>query len=802
MKSILSIFLVVIISMIFNNSLAQKSTLSGYLKDSQTGELLIGASVYVEELQVGTSSNVYGFYSLTIPAGSYTIKYSFIGYQDVVKKVEISESLQLDVEITSSDVYIKEVTIEDKQGNENTQGTQMGTVELEVEKLKTLPAFMGEVDVLKSIQLLPGVQAAGEGNSGFYVRGGGPDQNLIMLDEAVVYNAAHLFGFFSVFNADAIKNVNLIKGGMPANYGGRLSSVLDISMKDGNNKSFHADGGIGVIASRLTLQGPIQKNKSSFIVSGRRTYISELAQPFIKESSPVKGSGYYFYDLNAKLNYQISNKDRLYLSGYFGKDVFTYRQAESGFTINIPWGNATAALRWNHLFSDKLFLNTTAIYSSYDFTFEGKQEDFSFGLYSGIRDWNLKADFSYYPNPKNTIKFGANYTYHTFIPNNVTATQGDTEFDLGGAVRLYANEGAIYLLDDVEISPLLKLNAGIRLSSFQHIGPFTRYVKDNNGNTIETINFSSSKSLKTYVRPEPRLTGRYTLDEFSSLKFGLTLNYQYMHLVSVGGNSLPTDLWIPSTDIVKPQQATQINLGYFRNFKKNMYETSIELYYKDLRNLVEFKDGADPGDGVKDNIDNQLTFGRGYSYGAELFVKKSLGKLTGWVGYTWSKTMRQFDALNNGEEYPAKFDRRHDISITAGYKLNERWTFGAIFVYATGNSITLPSSKYFVEGELLVEYAPRNSYRMEPYHRADISATFYGKKFKEYKDVETGEMKKIPKKFTTNWNFSVFNLYNRKNPYFIYFDNTGSLTNGNLNVAAIQVSLFPILPSVTWNFSF
>ncbi len=792
-------FFFVLISFV---SFLQNSTLSGSIKDSETGELLIGASVFVEKLKQGISSNLYGFYSLTIPNGNYTVKVSFVGYREVIKKIEINESQKLNIELVPTDVFIPIVTIEGENEDGNTRDTDMSKVELDVEQLKTLPAFMGEVDILKSIQLLPGVQSSGEGNTGFYVRGGGPDQNLIMLDEAVVYNAAHLFGFFSVFNADAIKNVNLVKGGMPANYGGRLSSVLDISMKDGNAKKFQADGGIGVIASRLTLQGPIQKNKSSFIVSGRRTYISELAQPFIKDDSPVKGSGYYFYDFNAKLNYEISDKDRLYLSGYFGKDVFTYVQAESGFTVNIPWGNATAALRWNHLFSDRLFLNTTAIYSSYDFQFEGRQEDFSFGLYSGIRDWNLKADFSYYPNPKHTIKFGANYTYHTFIPNNVTATQGVTEFDLGGAVRLYANEGALYFLDDVELTSLLKMNIGFRLSSFQHIGPFTRYIKDNNDNIIETIEYTGKKALKTYVRPEPRVTGRLILDENSSFKFGSTLNYQYMHLVSVGGNSLPTDLWIPSTDVIKPQQAIQFNMGYFRNFKNNMFETSVEVYYKDLQNLIEFKDGADPSDGVNDNIDNQVTFGDGYSYGAELFIKKNKGKLTGWIGYTWSKTFRQFDELNNGNKYPAKFDRRHDLSITGAYRLNERWVFGAVFVYATGNSITLPASKYFVEGELLVEYADRNSYRMAPYHRADISATWYGKKYKEFKNIETGEMEQVPKKFTSNWNFSVFNLYNRKNPYFIYFDNTGNLTQGTLDVAAIQVSLFPVLPSVTWNFSF
>ena len=797
-----SIFLWILFICFTLFSFSQNATVSGVFTSASSGETMIGATVEVLELKTGTASNVYGFYSLTLPIGSYTLKYSYIGYRDVIVKIDLKESITKNIEFVSSETKIKTFTVEDEKGDDNTNGTQIGTVELDVEKIRTLPAFMGEVDIIKTIQLLPGIQSSGEGNTGFYVRGGGPDQNLILLDEAVVYNAAHLFGFFSVFNADAIKNVNVIKGGMPANYGGRLSSVLDIKMKDGNNKSFHADGGIGIIASRLTLEGPIVKNKSSFLVSGRRTYISELAQPFIKDDAPIKGSGYYFYDLNAKFNYQISNKDRLYLSGYFGKDQFNYTQSESDFSLEIPWGNATAALRWNHLFSDKLFLNTTAIYSSYDFTFKGKQDDFQFGFYSGVKDWNLKADFNYYPNPKHTVKFGANYTYHTFIPNNVTASQGDTEFDFGGAVRLFANEGAIYALDDWEVSELLKINVGVRASFFQHIGPFTRYIKDNEGNTIEEIEYSKNKSLKTYIRPEPRLTGRYILDEKSSLKFGATLNYQYMHLVSVGGNSLPTDLWIPSTDIIKPQLASQINLGYFRNFKENMFETSVEVYYKDLRNLVEFKDGADPSDGVNDNIDNQLTFGKGYSYGAEFFIKKSYGKLSGWIGYTWSRTMRQFDELNDGNEYPAKFDRRHDLSITAGYKLNDRWTFGAIFVYATGNSITLPASKYFVEGELLVEYAPRNSYRMEAYHRADISATWYGKKLKEYKDVETGEMVKKEKKFTSNWNFSVFNLYNRKNPYFIYFDNTGNLTNGNLDVSALQVSLFPILPSVTWNFSF
>jgi hypothetical protein len=788
--------------LIISSSYSQKSTISGYIKDSKTGEVLIGANIYVEEIKRGVATNLYGFYSLTLDNGEYNLKTSYLGYQDKKTKLSLSEAKTWDIELLPAGVMMEAFTVEAEQGDENVQGTQMGKVDMEVEKIKTLPAFMGEVDVLKTIQLLPGVQSSGEGNAGFYVRGGGQDQNLILLDEAVVYNASHLFGFFSVFNADAVKNISLTKGGMPANYGGRLSSVLDISMKDGNYKEYKADGGIGLIASRLTLQGPIKKDKSSFIVSGRRTYIDILAKPFVNEESAFSGSGYYFYDFNAKVNYILSDKDKIFLSGYFGKDVFTYKNSGNDFSIKIPWGNATASLRWNHLFSDKLFMNTTAIYSSYDFAFEGISDQFKFGLFSGIKDWNLKTDFSYYPNPKHNIKFGFNYIYHTFTPTNVTATSGDTEFDFGDKVNLFANEGALYFLDDFDVTDLLRINVGFRVSSFQHVGPFTRYIKDVNDNVIETKEYTRGKNIKTYINPEPRLSARYTLNETSSVKLGVTHNYQYMHLVSIAANSLPTDLWIPTTDIVKPQVGTQISTGYFKNFKENKYETSVEVYYKDLRNLVEYKEGAQPGDGLNDNVDNQLTFGKGYSYGVELYIKKALGDLTGWIGYTWSDTRRTFSAINNGLEYPAKFDRRHDLSIATNYKLNDRWTFGAVFVYATGNSVTLPYTKYFVEGNLLVDYGPRNSYRMPSYHRADVSATWYTKKFKEVKDVETGKIILQKKRFTSNWNFSIFNLYNRANPYFIYFDSEGDFTQGTLDVGAFQVSLFPILPSITWNFSF
>ena len=476
MKIFQSLFLTFLIHVGFS----QQFTLSGYVKDANSGEGLIGVSVFVEELGQGTTTNVYGFYSLTLNQGNYKAKYSYVGYKDLFEDVILNTNLRKNIDLSESDDLLDEVVIEAEQSDENTKGTQMGKIDLNIDKIKTIPAFMGEVDVLKTIQFLPGVQSGGEGNTGFYVRGGGPDQNLILLDEATVYNASHLFGFFSVFNADAIKNVSLTKGGMPANYGGRLASVLDITMKDGNYKSFQADGGIGLIASRLTLQGPIKEDTASFILSGRRTYIDVLTRPLIPDTSAFSGSGYFFYDLTAKLNWRLSDKDRLFLSGYFGRDVFTFNNADLDFTFNVPWGNSTASLRWNHLFNDRLFVNTSAVFTDYNFAFEGGSSGFTFRLSSGIRDGNLKQDFTYYPNSLHNIKFGWNYTLHRFIPTSVGASSGDVEFDTGEDVKIFGNEAAIYLLDEWDVSENFKINAGFRLSMYQHVGPFTRYYKNPN----------------------------------------------------------------------------------------------------------------------------------------------------------------------------------------------------------------------------------------------------------------------------------------------------------------------------------
>ena len=784
---------------------SQNHTLSGYVKDAKTGEALIGVSIFIEKESKGVSTNVYGYYSISLNTGQYDVKYSYVGYSSVVKNVQFSESIRLNVELSESQDILDEVVVEAKENDENTKGTQMGKIDLSMDKIKTIPAFMGEVDVLKTIQFLPGVSSGGEGNTGFYVRGGGPDQNLILLDEATVYNASHLFGFFSVFNADAIKNVSLIKGGMPSNYGGRLSSVLDITMKDGNYKSFQADGGIGVIASRLTLQGPIKEDTASYIISGRRTYIDVLAEPFIPETSPSKGSGYYFFDLTAKLNWRLSDKDRLYLSSYFGRDIFSFKNQDLDFNFNVPWGNATASLRWNHLFNDRLFVNTTAVFTDYNFAFEGGSNGFNFRLGSGIRDINLKQDYTYYHNSLHNFKFGWNYTFHRFVPSSLSASSGDVEFNTIDEVKIFGNEYAVYFQDEWDINEDLKINVGFRLSAYQHIGPFTRYYKNPySGATDSTTTYSNFESIKTYYGPEPRFSARYLLPDKSSFKFGFAHNYQYIHLASVSSVSLPTDLWFPSTEKVKPQVGTQYSIGYFRNFLKNNYEVSVEAYYKDLNNLIEYKENSFPEDNLNNNVDNQLTFGNGYSYGAEFFIKKRTGDFNGWIGYTYSKTMRKFDAIDNGEWFPAKYDRRNDLSLVGQYQINDRVNIGAVFVYATGNAISLPERRWFSleENRIITVWSKRNQYRLNPYHRLDISLTIDAKPFKEKLNAETNKMVKVKKKVTSSWNFSVYNVYNRANPYFIFFDFSGDPLLGTAEFGASQVSLFPILPSVTWNFKF
>ncbi len=819
-----------------------KYTISGYVKDISNGESSIGATVYVREklpekyLHVGENSvganiyvndqlqgentNQYGFYSITLTEGLYELTATYIGFETIKKAIKLDKDIRLDIELSSIVVTTQAVEITSEKNNNNVSTAALGTIKLDMEEIKKLPSFMGEVDVLKTIQLLPGIKSSGDGNTGFYVRGGGPDQNLILLDEAVVYNPSHLMGFFSVFNGDAVKSMNLIKGGMPAQYGGRLASVLDISMKEGNNKTFHVDGGIGLIASRLTLQGPIKKEKGSFIMSGRRSYFDMLSKAFSPSGSAAKNAGLYFYDFNAKLNYRLSDKDRVFLSGYLGRDVLDFTDPKSAFNLALSWGNATGVLRWNHLFSDKLFMNMSAIFSNYDYSFGAKQNGFEFKLFSGIRDWNGKVDFSYYPSTRHEIKFGVNYIFHTFTPTSLTAKSGETTFDFGAVKKDKAHEAALYLSDDFDVTDKLKIHAGLRYSYFMQIGPFDRYIKDPiTGDTKEVVHYNANQKVVDYSGLEPRFNVRYQLNLKSSIKASYSYNLQYVNLVSLSSVSLPTDTWIPSSQLVKPQAGSQYSAGYFRNFFDNTYETSVEIYYKEMKHQIEYKDGSLPTAGINDNTDNSYTFGKGWAYGAEFFVKKRVGKFNGWLGYTLSYTKRKFDALNFGNTYYAKYDRRHDFSLVMSYELSDKWTFSLVQVYGTGNALTVPVSYYFIDVNFVTEYGTRNAYRMPAYHRMDISATYTPNSAKklEYKkqrlvknyqrkgkDISTIDVtrKSWAKNYSTNWNFSIYNVYNRHNPYLIYLTSDGNILTGNLKVIAKQMSLFGILPSITWNFKF
>lgn len=810
---LISIFLIVV----WLGLQSQNYSINGTIKDAKNGETVIGATIFLKENGKSTSSNQYGFYSLSAPKGKYTLVFSYVGFKTIEQSIDLNQNLNLNVSFTASETNLDEVEITSKGSNQNVKSTQMGVVQLDMNEIKKIPAFMGEVDILKTIQLLPGIKNAGDGNTGFYVRGGGPDQNLILLDEANIYNASHLLGFFSVFNGDAIKTVNLYKGNMPAQYGGRLSSVLDISMKDGNNQNFQVDGGVGVIASRLTIQGPIVKNKGSFIISGRRTYVDVVAKPWI-EKSDFKGTSYFFYDLNAKLNYIVNDKNRLFLSSYFGRDKFIYSDAENGFNTKIPWGNATACLRWNHVFNSKLFANTSLVYTGYNFSFGATQQDFEVIIKSGISDYNLKYDVSYFPNSRHAIKTGVNYIFHTFVPTSVSAKQGSTTFGVGKDIKLYAHDAAIYVSDDWEVSQKLKVNLGLRFSNFTQIGPFTRYKKDVFGTITDTVTYRSNQVVANYNGLEPRFSARYSTSKRGAVKLSYSRNFQYIHLASISSVSLPTDVWMPCTEVIKPQESNQVALGYFHNFKDNMFETSVEAYYKTMHNQIEYKEGSQPSDNVFDNPDNAFTFGKGWAYGAEFFIKKSRGKFTGWIGYTLSWTWRQFNEINYGKQYLAKYDRRHDVSVVLTYDASKQWNFGMVWVYGSGNRGTLPNGFFLYEGSLSNDYGLRNSYQFIPYHRMDVNVTFTPNRtkklerrkkalFEQYarEGKDTANLvltSKWAKNFSNSWTLSVFNVYNRYNPYFIYLTRSGDFTKGTLTVGAKQVSLFPIIPSLTWNFKF
>ena len=777
-------------------AMGQRYTVSGILKDGANGETMkniLVALIPVENQSqsITNFSNQSGFYSVTAPKGQYILQVLYMGYKTVTDTIDLQGNQTRNYELVPEAVMTDEVVVTGQAADHNVTSAQVGKMEMKIETIKALPALFGEVDVLKSIQLLPGIQSGGEGNTGFYVRGGGPDQNLVLLDECTIYNAGHLFGFFSVFNADAVKNVEITKSGMPAYYGGRLASVLDVAQKEGNMKKFEVDGGLGLIFSRLTVQGPIKKDKCSFIISGRRTYIDVLVQPFLKKTSPLKGTKFYFYDLNAKLNVIINDKHRLFLGGYYGRDVYGFKSTTGQTSAQFRWGNAAASLRWNYVINPQLFLNTTFSFTNYDFATTMGMDIYTMEMSSGVRDISLKSELTYTPAIPHEFKFGVHYIFHTFFPNKMAVDAGIADLSLPNVDPYYGHELGIYANDEFDLFPWWKINAGLRYSHFEFVGPFTRYVFDEYGILTDSIVYKPGHIIKQYNGLEPRLSMRFKVAENTSIKTSYTLNYQYLHQVALATISLPTDVWMPSTEIVKPQIGHQVSLGLYQNFYKNMFESYIDFYYKHMNHLVEYKDGINIDD-INQNADQMYVFGKGWSYGVELFLKKSTGRFTGFIGYTLSFTQRQFDDLNGGKPFYAKYDRRHDVSINLSYEiLRNKLNVSAVWVFATGNTMTIPIGYYFICGSLVTEYSDRNAFRLNPYHRLDLSLNWTIVK---------------KKRFETGLNFSVYNVYNRKNPFFVFFEtNTNFDMEGqtfDMTTKAYQMSLFPILPSVTWNFKF
>ncbi len=747
-------------------SVAQTHTISGSVRDATSGESLIGATIYVAATESGTTTNNYGFYSLTLPAqDSMAVIYSYLGYEAQVKKIFFDQNYSLDIFLNPGGTELTTVEVSASRVNDdNITQTQMGVIDVPLKLVKEIPAVLGETDILKVIQLLPGVQSGNEGTTGFHVRGGNADQNLVLLDEAIVYNPNHLLGLLSTFNTSAINNVTLIKGGFPAQYGGRLSSILDITMKEGNNRAFKGDGGIGLISSRLTLEGPLAKEKSSFIVSGRRTYLDLLLRPFIPKKNKTK---YNFYDLNAKVNYTLGKNDRIYFSVFNGRDNLDYER--SSIAYDIGFGNTTATFRWNHLFSQKLFSNTSLIYNEYDYSIKALQNNVRSNVASGIRDLSAKMEFQYFPHHRHKIKFGAHLMHHRLQSEGDSrlnpGTQTNPELGIKKIPIKTFYELGFYADDEIQISQRFSANVGIRVPLYL-------------GDSVD------------YTRVEPRIGLKIGVSDHTSIKAAYTMMNQFIHLIPGSAASVPYDIWAPSTNRTKPQKSQQYSLGLFQNFKENTFETSVEVYYKTMDNQVLFREGNQLVQSL--DVDNLLVYGEGWSYGSEFFVQKSTGNFTGWLSYTLSWTKQKFSDLNFGKTFPFRYDKRHNLSVTGSYALNDRWTLSSTFVFTSGAAFTVPTGRIAAQhGGSLFEgnyylYEERNNIRMASYHRLDISAIY--KK----------QRKIFGKKYDSEWVFGIYNVYSRQNPYFVYF-----VVDVNTDEPqARQASLLPIIPSFSYNFKF
>ena len=757
----------------------RRFTISGNITDSVTGEDLSGATVYVEERKTGTAANAYGFYTLTLPEGNYHLAFSYIGYEQQKQLIDLTTDIKLNIKLRPEANELAEVVVTAERRNANVSRVEMSAERISAQTLRRIPALMGEVDVLKAIQLLPGVQSSAEGTSGFSVRGGAHDQNLIVLDEATIYNASHLMGFFSVFNNDAIKDVKLYKGDIPSNFGGRLSSVLDVRTKDGNNQHFTATGGVGTISSRLTLEGPVlsSSDKMSYVVSGRRTYADVFLA--LSNDADLRKSTLYFYDANAKANYRINDKNRLFLAAYLGRDKF-----ENNFA-GMNFGNQTITMRWNHLFSPQLFSNFTIIGSFYDYYLRTElSEQIAMDWSSKLQDIGFKTDFSYQPNPNNNIKFGYHPIYHVIMPGEGGGVGSASIITKFAQPKEYSLEHAWYAANENKIGEKLTIKYGLRYTLFQNIGNGEQTFHLENYKVKDSTSYKKGAIYHHTSRWEPRLGLVYEMNDFHSVKASYSRTAQFLQLASNSAAGSPLDVWFQSTPNVKPQLCDQFAAGYFRNFSDNMYETSVELYYKDMKDVIDFKDHANL---IGNNeLEQELRFGRGKSYGMELMVRKNEGKLNGWVSYTLSRALRKIDEINDGKEYRSPYDKPHNISVVLNYELSRQWIVSANWVYATGMPVTYPTGRYEIEGRYVPVYSGRNEYRYPDYHRLDLSATwsFSGN---------------TAKRFKSELNFSLYNAYGRKNPWTILFRQ--EVDNPDLTYAEM-VYLFSFVPSITYNFTF
>jgi len=768
LKPFLTIIAVVLFVPLFSQS---KVTVNGSVRDAKTGEELIGATVFIKEIpNTGAAANSYGFYSLTVPKGKYTLKAHYVGYNEFSVEIMLDSSRTVNINLMPESVEMKQVVVSAQRGDENVKEAQMSATKLDIHELSKIPVIFGEKDLLKTIQLLPGVKSAGDGNSGFYVRGGNSDQNLILLDEALVYNASHLLGFFSTFNSDAVKDATLYKGNMPAEYGNRLASVLDIKMKDGNDKTYSVGGGIGLIASRLYIEGPIVPDKGSFLITARRTY-ADLFLKLSKDTN-INKDQLYFYDINAKASYRISDKDRIFASGYFGRDVVSISN-----TFGISYGNATATTRWNHVINDRLFSNLSFIYNDFSWKISLDGSGLNINITSIIQDYGLKEDLEYYLGVNNKIKFGAQTTFKSVVPGDITSNN-NSFLPSFAVTRDFGWENAIYAQHEVTLWNKVNLNYGLRLSSFSVAGPGSLFTFPS-ANVTDTSYLSLGHLGKTFINPEPRFSVSYNFAKNMSFKAAYSRNTQDIHLLSNTTVTLPTDRWIMSTNNIRPEIADQGSVGYFYNFLNNMFEMSIEGYYKWMQNQIDYVNGAQLI--ANETVENQLVYGNGRAYGGEFFLKKRTGKLTGWVSYTLSRTELKFTEINNNTWYPAKYDQTHNVSIVLMWDITPRINISATWVYNTGNAVTYAAGKYTVGGITTPYYPDRNSSRFPPYHRMDIGATFILKKRRLWEH---------------DLNISVYNVYDRMNPYQIQFvsQNGQSVTQ--------QIALFGIVPSITYDFKF